>query len=141
MRRWPRATRRSTASLAGLLEIEVERGIGLAAGAAAAERGEGEAGLDEIVDALVLAPRPGQHDRIGAARLDDAAQALLLIVARRAHDHDQVEPAFGKPACSPIRNGMKNGSPYCWSPGCGCSMKAIEWVAPCRRLRPDWFGE
>ena len=21
---------------------------------------------------------------------------------------------------------MKNGSPYCWSPGCGCSMKAMD---------------
>ena len=68
---------------ARLLEIEVERGVGLAAGSAAAERGEGEADLGEIVDALVLAPRPGQHDRVGPARLDDAAQALLLIVARR----------------------------------------------------------
>ena len=36
----------------------------------------------------------GEHNSIGPARFHDAAQALLLIVARRAHHDDQVEPAF-----------------------------------------------
>ena len=38
----------------------------------------------------------GEHDGVGPARFHDAAQALLLIVARRAHHDDQVEPAFGE---------------------------------------------
>ena len=41
------------------------------------------------------AARPGEDDRIGPARLDDAAQALL-IAAGLVHHRDEFEAALGE---------------------------------------------
>ena len=38
-----------------------------------------------------------KHDRVGPARLDDAAKPLLLVVARLTHDDHQVEAPLGEP--------------------------------------------
>ena len=56
----------------------------------------GKPDLDQVVDAVVLAAGRGEHDGVGAARFHHAAQALLLVVARRAHHDHQVESVFGE---------------------------------------------
>src|SRR6516225_10857965 len=80
--------------LTGALKVEVEPGIGGAAGAAAAKRGEGKADVGQVIDALVGAARPCEHHRVSPPPVDDAAKPLLLVVAGRTHEHQQIEPAL-----------------------------------------------
>ena len=47
-----------------LLEVEVERGIGCAAGKAPSERRERKSDVGQIVDALIVPSRPSEHDCI-----------------------------------------------------------------------------
>ena len=136
MRRWPRDDQPVDRLGAGLLEIEVERGIGLRRriGCGRAWRKESRPWSDSRCARPRAASRRARRRRPSAPRRRGAAAPADSRRARPSPPSGRARFSASL-ACRPVRKGMKNGSPYCWSPGCGCSMKATAWVAPRRRFR------